>query len=92
MTTTWQAKTPCRTDPDFWHPEGSSRSQTYRDDADLAAWVCRNRCYVRQQCLTSILRAEQGLPLSQRHGIAGGLAPAERAALATTTTPTRTAA
>ncbi|MBQ1164392.1 WhiB family transcriptional regulator, partial [Streptomyces sp. A73] len=41
--------------------------------------ICRERCYVRQQCLAETLRAEQGRRAYSRYGIAGGLTPAERA-------------
>ncbi|MBQ1164126.1 WhiB family transcriptional regulator, partial [Streptomyces sp. A73] len=41
--------------------------------ADLAKWICRERCYVRQQCLAETLRAEQGRRAYSRYGIAGGL-------------------
>ncbi|MBQ1163739.1 WhiB family transcriptional regulator, partial [Streptomyces sp. A73] len=49
--------------------------------------ICRERCYVRQQCLAETLRAEQGRRAYSRYGIAGGLTPAERAVLDPTLNP-----
>ncbi|MBQ1163988.1 hypothetical protein KBZ21_38965, partial [Streptomyces sp. A73] len=41
---------PCLDEPDFWYPAGSIHTRAWRDNADLAKWICRERCYVRQQC------------------------------------------
>ncbi|MBQ1164953.1 WhiB family transcriptional regulator, partial [Streptomyces sp. A73] len=54
------SKAPCLDEPDFWDPAGSIHPRAWRDNADLAKWICRERCYVRQQCLAETLRAEQG--------------------------------
>lgn len=85
------SKAPCLDEPDFWFPVGSVRSQTWRDDADLAKWICNTRCPIRQQCLAETLAAEQGRRAYSRYGIAGGLDPREREAL-DDTLPARTAA
>ncbi|MBQ1163502.1 WhiB family transcriptional regulator, partial [Streptomyces sp. A73] len=66
---------------------GSIHTRAWRDNADLATWICRERCYVRQQCLAETLRAEQGRRADSRYGIAGGLPPAERAVLDPTLNP-----
>ncbi|MBQ1164529.1 hypothetical protein KBZ21_41845, partial [Streptomyces sp. A73] len=43
-------------EPDFWYPAGSIHTRAWRDNADLAKWICRERCYVRQQCLAEMCR------------------------------------
>ncbi|WP_019358026.1 WhiB family transcriptional regulator [Streptomyces sp. AA1529] len=80
----WQDKAVCREDPDLFFPVGTTGPS--RDDADLAKWICRERCYVRAQCLDHVLRAEAGWPIDRRHGITAGLSPRERLHLDTTRT------
>lgn len=82
----WQARAACTADPDLFFPPGTTGQS--RDDAELAAWICTHRCYVREQCLAHTLRVEAGLAIDRRHGIAGGLTPRQRLDL----DPTRTAA
>lgn len=47
-----------------------------------AARALCGSCPVRRDCLTEAMDFEDGLSEHQRHGIWGGLRPAERAALA----------
>lgn len=67
---------PCRTDPDFWFPDKKK---------DLAApkAICKKQCPFVEQCLQAALDFEGDTIADGRYGVWGGLAPTERAVLAT---------
>ncbi|HWG65036.1 MAG TPA: WhiB family transcriptional regulator [Streptosporangiaceae bacterium] len=68
-------------DPDLWFPV-SAKPDTARQEAAAAIAVCAG-CLVREQCLRlSLTHSEVG-----RHGVWGGLLPAEHAALRRRFTP-----
>lgn len=67
-------------DPDFWYPEGARRAE-HRKQAERAKEICRYQCQLELVCRELVMAAEAGKPADQRHGVAGGLDPQERAAL-----------
>ncbi|UNZ20587.1 WhiB family transcriptional regulator [Streptomyces sp. 891-h] len=77
----WPKPAPCLKNPDGWFPPGNSHTRAWKTAAAEAAHICRTRCPIRQQCLREALDAEQGRRAGDRHGIAGGHTPAERAVL-----------
>ena len=73
----WTERAVCReTDPEAFYPEKTS------DPHDLitARRICMFTCPVRQDCLDSAMRREQGLGRASRFGLWGGLTPRARAA------------
>lgn len=77
MTTTWRDDAACRdSGAEGFFPD-SSDPREY--DAPRA--VCR-RCTVRQECLADQLAWEGSIASGARHGMYGGLTPAERHARA----------
>jgi len=67
-------------DPDFWYPEGARRTE-HRKQAEAAKAICRYQCQLELACRELVMRAEAGKSAAERHGVAGGLDPQERAAL-----------
>ena len=61
----------CADDGDMWF------SKDHRD-ITLAVTIC-NGCPILYACLEQTLRAEGQSPSGQRHGVAGGLTPNQRA-------------
>lgn len=81
MTTHWTSNATCRDheDPDLWFPSsyigGPANRQLHEARAECLS------CPVRQACLDEAMRKERGLSADGRHGVVGGLTPAERFAL-----------
>lgn len=67
-------------DPELWYPPGM-RVAEQREQARQAADICLS-CPIQAECLEWALVAEAGLTARERYGIAGGMTPNQRAALA----------
>lgn len=67
-------------DPELWFPEGPRRVE-YREQAKAAKRICRWQCVRELECRELVMAAEAGKSANERHGVAGGLLPQERAAL-----------
>lgn len=65
-------------DPEVWFPDSGRGAVA---DWEVPRAVC-DLCPLRQQCLDYAMAWESDGPASGRHGMWGGLSPAERAALA----------
>ena len=71
----WRGLASCRgSDLEFWF-------STDVQVVDQAKQVCAS-CPVSELCKADVLAVEAGLPLKMRHGVRGGLDPAERVAAA----------
>ena len=62
-----------RTWADEWYPKEKRHTE-------FAQSLCR-QCPVQLDCGEWAMRHERGLPVDERHGVWGGLAPADRARL-----------
>lgn len=65
---------PCQADPEAWYADDPA-------DQAAAAKACRH-CPVKAACLEAALVVEHGRGTTGRHGVWGGLLPAERTAVA----------
>jgi len=63
-------ETPCQSAPEEWYPDRG-------DEAMAARTLCRH-CPVIRECLEYALKLERGRKRQHRHGIWGGLTPAQR--------------
>lgn len=72
MTTRWESDAACRdtTDLNYWFDEPHNARQ-----------ICLKECPVRRECLQSAMAAEASVSVKFRHGVWGGLGPAQRQAL-----------
>jgi hypothetical protein len=77
----WRTEALCREIPvtgdwDPWYPDKDSTSHTYNEAREICG-----RCPIAQMCLAQAMDEERGLPQGVRHGMRGGLTPAQRTKL-----------
>lgn len=69
----WTDQAACKGFEDVMFPAAADDEQQTRPGKTMCA-----RCPVRETCLDEAMRIEDGTSRSTRHGLAGGLGPAER--------------